>query len=696
MQGAQMTVIPGRIAERLSQALLHCAFLVFSTALSADTKSEPADLSSIQALQDEIRWLKEETYVTTATRTHEEITKSGSTITILSDQDLQKMGARNLMDALKRIPGLGVNINNMGHPVIEVRGVKTDFSEKVLFLLNGHAINNNSVNGGAMTSYMDFLIDDVKRVEIVRGPGSALYGANAFLAVINIITRTAQDLDGSQLSLSLGDNESRKLNIQSGQVFNTLNLAFNASLFDTEGYREHVASDVLQQSGQTNDWKKQLEFGFNLHHANYTFQGKYVNRNSGPYVGLGHALNERTEQEFIEYFLDFNYFESLSEALSFNQRFYFNSFWFDNIWQVFTEGFPTPAHTNGMLARSSIKAESLGSELQFEYDLHQHKVVFGLMAEHQTIFDVGFLANFNPSVVTADPLPDGYQDIESQWPWIGRNQRDIRAAYLHDIWDINKALRLILGARYDHYSDVGSSLSPRASIIWELSRDQTIVAAYGSAFRAPNFGELHNQNNPNILGNPALSPEEIDTYELSFRSKVNKRTSFQATAFLNEISDLIASRNGIASNVGELKVQGLELDFTSRLRDGSSIGINYTYQYGNNEQTGSRLREIPNHKANLNYFYRHTQYLGAFLGINHTGRIKRDANDPRSALTDFTTVDVALNLESRNHLIDITLSVYNLFNQRYADPAPYSPAGFVNSDFPKPGRNFMIAAKVNI
>jgi iron complex outermembrane receptor protein len=653
-------------------------------------------LPSIQALQDEIRWLKEETYVTTATKTHEEITKSGSTITIITDQDLQRMGARNLMDALKRIPGMAVNINNMGHPVVEVRGVKTDFSEKVLFLVNGHAINNNIINGGATTSYMDFMIDDVQRVEVVRGPGSALYGANAFVAVINIITKTAQNINGSQVSLSLGNNETQKFNIQSGKQFEDLNLAVNASLFDTQGYREHVAADVLQQSGQANDWKKHLEFAFNLDYKNYSFQGKYVNRNSGPYIGLGHALNEQTEQEFIEYFLDFNYVESLSESLSFNHSLYFNSFSFDNIWQVFTQGLPTPAHVNGMLARSSITAESFGTELQFEYSLHQHKFVFGMMAEHQTIFDVGFLANFNPSVLTADPLPGGYQDINDIWPWIGRNQRDIKAVYLHDIWDINKQTRVILGARYDDYSDVGGSLSPRASVSWDLSTSQTIVAAYGSAFRAPNFGELHNQNNPNILGNPDLNPEEIDTYELSLRSKVNKRTTFHATAFLNEISDLIASRDGLASNVGELNVQGLELDFSSRLGDGSSIAVNYTYQYGNNEKTDSRLREIPNHKANLNYFYRHTQYLGAFLGVNHTGRIKRAAADSRSDLKDFTTVDVALNLKSRNHLLELTLSLYNLFNEASADPARFSLSGFVNSDFPKPGRNFLIEAKLKI
>lgn len=690
-----MTRLLNRKLAQLATLILPAATLfIHSTSINADTIDE-ASLSSIQALHDEIRWLKEETYVTTATKTLEDIKKSGSTVTIVSAQDLQRMGARNLMDALKRIPGIGIHINNMGHPVIEVRGVKTDFSEKVLFLINGHAINNNIVNGGATTSYMDFMIDDIQRVEIIRGPGSALYGANAFVAVINIMTKTAEEIDGTKLSLSLGENQTQKLNIQTGQKLDDLNLALSASLFDTEGFRENVQSDVLQRSGITNDWKKHLELGFNIEHLNYTFQGKYLNRNSGPYIGLGHALNDGTEQEFIEYFLDFTYFKSLSESLELNHSIYFNSFQFDNIWEVFPDGFPTAGHVLGMLARSSITAESLGTELQFEYSLAQHKLIFGLMAEHQSIFDIGFLANFNPSVNTADPL-SGYQDINDLWPWIGPNQRDIQAVYLQDIWDINRTLRFILGARYDHYSDVGGSLNPRASLSWEFSEDQSIVATYGSAFRAPNFGELHNENNPNVLGNPDLNPEEIKTYELSLHNRLNKRTTFQTTVFLNKISDLIYSRNGMAANIGELEVHGLEFEFNTRLRDGSGLNFNYTYQYGKDKEINSRLSEIPNHKANANYHYRHTQFLGAFIGITHTGLIKRASSDPRSNLKDFTTVDAALNIKSQNHLLEINLSIYNLFNESSTDASRYSLGGYVNSDFPKPGRNFMIEASVKI
>ena len=156
---------------------------------------------AMSALEEEILWLKEETYVSTATKTLEDISKSGATVSVITATDLRNMGARNLMDALKRIPGVGIQTSSIGIPTIEVRGVKSDSSEKVLFLINGHAINNNLINGGATWAYGDFPIDEIKRVEVVRGPGSALYGTNAFVAIINIVTQTASDIEGTKVTL---------------------------------------------------------------------------------------------------------------------------------------------------------------------------------------------------------------------------------------------------------------------------------------------------------------------------------------------------------------------------------------------------------------------------------------------------------------------------------------------------------------
>ena len=642
------------------------------------------DLSSMTALQDEIRWLEEETSVTTATKTQEDINKSGSAVTVITDQDLDYMGARNLMDALKRVPGLGISVSNIGAPIIEVRGVKTDFSEKVLLLKNGHAINNNIVNGGATTSYNNFLIDDIKQIEIVRGPGSALYGANAFVAVINIITKDAADVDGTQVSLSLGDNETRKIHIQTGQHLKSLNYLFNATLLDTDGHRDFVASDFLGNSGELDDDNKQIELGLKLDYSNFSFQGQYLKRDSGAYLGIGNALNDETEQNYLEYFLELAYKNTLTEDLTLTQTFYNNNLKLDNNWEIFPEEF-SPAFPNGLLAISFISMETYGAEFQLEYTLHRHKFILGFMAEHQSIFDVGFEANYDPT--TNNPLPGGIQDIYDVWPWIGNERRDIQALYVQDIWDINKSVRLITGARYDRYSDVGGSFNPRASLSWGFLSDSDITLSYGTAFRAPNFGELHNMNNPIFVGNPDLNPEEIETYELSVSSQIFKRNDLRATVFRNNISELIELKSGTVNNEGNLEVNGLELESNLRLYDGSTVGFNYTYQYAEDKSNKIRSSDIPMHLANASYTYRYSQFLRAYFGLNYRGELKRDASDSRSDIGDNTTVDFAVNVKSVDKNTHLKLSIYNLFNDGYVDAAR---AGTINSDFPAPGRNFML------
>ncbi len=641
------------------------------------------DLSSMTALQDEIMWLQEETFVTTATKTQEDITKSGSAVTVITDQDLEYMGARNLMDALKRVPGLGISISNIGTPIIEVRGVKTDFSEKVLLLKNGHAINNNIVNGGATTSYNNFLIDDIKQIEIVRGPGSALYGANAFVAVINIITKDAKDVDGTHVSLSLGDNETRKINIQTGQQLKNLNYVFNATLFDTDGHRDMVESDFLGNSGEMDDDNKQFELGLKLDYSSFSFQGQYLKRNSGAYLGIGNALNDDTKQDYVEYFLEVAYQNSLTEDLTLTQTFYNNNFKLDNYWEIFPEAF-VPTFPNGLVAISFITMETLGAEFQLEYTLNQHKFILGFMAEHQSIFDVGFEANYDPT--TNNPLPGGIQDIYDVWPWIGNERRDIQALYVQDIWDINNSLRLITGARYDRYSDIGGSFNPRTSLSWGFLSDSDITLSYGTAFRAPNFGELYNMNNPVFVGNSDLNPEEIESYELSVSSQIFKRSDVRATVFRNNISELIELKSGTVNNAGNLEVNGLELESNSRLYGGSIVGFNYTYQYAEDKSSKRRSSDIPMHIANASYTYRYSQFLRAYLGLNYRGELNREASDSRPTIAEKTTIDFAVNIKSADKNTHIKLSIYNLFNEGYVDAAR---TGTINSDFPRPGRNFM-------
>jgi outer membrane cobalamin receptor len=625
---------------------------------------------SFPSLQEEIRWLKEEHYVTTATKTLETLKKSGSTMSVITADDLQKMGARNLMDALKRVPGFGINRFNMGTRSLEVRGVKTDFSEKVLFLINGHPINNNLVNGGALSSYNNFRIDDIKVIEVVRGPGSALYGANAFVAVVNIVTKSANDVNGTQLSVAGGSYETNQLNLLHGGQVGNVDVAVNLNMYHSNGWKGEVERDDHGNSGTTDYWQKRYEVGFQAAINDFSIQGRYVQRKAGDYLGAFSLLNAGSKQEYQEYFLEGSYQYAFDSQTQLMAKLYFDHFQFDNLWEF------TPA---GNFVRSPVEHDKLGGEAQVAWDSSDNnKLLVGVALEHQSQYNVELWANGG-----SGPL----LDISDVANWNGSHNRNIFAVYAQDIWDIKETLRLIAGARYDRYSDFGGTFNPRASVSWEFAPDYQLVATYGSAFRAPTFGELYNTNNNSIVGNPNLNPEEIDTYELGVNVDINRRSKFHSTLFYNEIDNIIAP--DFSENIGELAVLGIELEFDTRLSDGSSIGLNYTYQDPTNKVTDTRAPEVPLHRANAMYRYRFSRYIDAFVGVLYESTLSRDSADPRADVPELYAVDLALTWRNQSENIRITASIYNALDEDLVDPSRISnnPEIF---DFPAPGRNFML------
>ncbi len=680
-------------------------FLLFPSLLLLNTTSpqanEPATQTPAEALDAEIRWLQEETFITTATKTEESLLKSGATVSVITDTDLRDMGARNLMDALKRVPGIGVTQSNIGMAEVEVRGVKTTFSEKVLLLINGHPTNNSLINGGAFSAYDNVVIDDIKRVEIVRGPGSALYGANAFVAVINVITKAPANVGGTKLSLSGGSNNTGQFNALYGGTLNNIDIVANFNVLDTDGIDGFVESDqataldslfgtdTSMAPGKVDDWQRRYDLSLSMAWQGYSLQGKYVKRNAGPYIGIANALNDESEQEYIDYFIELGYTRALNNDAGMTLKLYFDHFEFDNYWELFPEGF-AGQFPDGYLARSPVTNEKVGGDLLFDYQFtKQNKFLAGTTLEHQRQTDVGFSTNFNP--LTGEPL-DGFQDVSDRWNWNGDQERDIWAVYAQDIWDIREDLRLILGARYDHYSDFGGSFNPRTSLTWSFIENYNIVFVYGSAFRAPTFGELYNINNPAIVGNPDVQPEEIDTFEISLNAELNKRTRGRVTWFNNKIEDLIAPTSSkdavvVSGNIGKLDVNGIELEVESRLTDGSSLMLNYTYQHAVNVITDTRAPEVPMHKANAAFNYRHSRFINLYTGLFYKGEVIRASSDTRAEIPAYTTVDMSLTWKEYVQNLEVKASIYNLLDKEYTDP---SPAGVMESDYPTDGRNFRV------
>ena len=196
--------------------------------------------------------MQEETFVISASRVKENIKKASASITVIDEDTIHKMGANNIMDILVTVPGLGVSQSNLYVDKITVRGIETWFSEKVLILLDGHSLNVDLLNGGATGAYKDIPVELIKRIEIIRGPASALYGENAFTALINIITKTAQDINGSKVVIKYGSDNTKIANLTFSKVFENFEIMTNFNYITSNGDARYIESDSVGNSGYSN------------------------------------------------------------------------------------------------------------------------------------------------------------------------------------------------------------------------------------------------------------------------------------------------------------------------------------------------------------------------------------------------------------------------------------------------------------
>jgi iron complex outermembrane receptor protein len=198
-----------------------------------------------ETAEDLLLFFEEEELVI-ATRRATPVRKAPAIATVLTAKEIRNMGARNLIDVLKMVPGFGVSITEYGVQMFEVRGIRTPISEKVLLMIDGHSLNKSFTGSALYTLAQDMSVENIKKIEVIRGPGSALYGANAFVAVINVITREPDEINGIEVKGGYGSFDTSHGNTTAGKVFeNGLALSGSLDYVKTDGDKTRIERDAL-------------------------------------------------------------------------------------------------------------------------------------------------------------------------------------------------------------------------------------------------------------------------------------------------------------------------------------------------------------------------------------------------------------------------------------------------------------------
>ncbi|MFG6414069.1 TonB-dependent receptor plug domain-containing protein [Roseateles sp. DC23W] len=631
---------------------------------------------------------------------------------VITAQDIAAMGATDIDQVLATVPGIHVGRNNGGYnPLYVIRGLYSEFNVQTLVLFNGVPMTTMFV-GNRGTAWGGLPVANIARVEVIRGPGSALYGADAYAGVINIVTKSAADLDGLELGLRAGSFGSRDAWAQYGGQVGPVSLAAYLRTGRTEGFKETVQADAqtgldaafgTQASlapGPVNTGHDAIDAHVEAQYDRLRVRAGYLLRdNVGTGAGAAGALDPvgrgRNERWMANASLsDISLAPALKLTLTGSFFHFVNRF--PQALQLFPPGAFGGSFPQGVRGAPNTWERQLRTAAIASYtgwSGHQWRVGVGhddLDMYRTQEFKNFTLIDSGPLIGVPMPTPGGQlAEVPADKSFVTPQRRRVSYAYLQDEWSLAPDWTLTAGLRRDHYSDFGSTTNPRMALVWDASLDVTAKLLIGRAFRAPSFSEEYSINNPVIRGNPGLKPETISTAEAVVSWQLGHQAHLQASAFRYNMSDIIRSApigGGIAeyNNAGSQRGHGFELELTVDVTRNLRLATHYAYQRAKDLGTGTDAGHAPHQMVFARADWSFDRDWALSGQVKRVAGRARAAGDARPAVDDYTSADLTLRTGLRQTGWDLSVSVRNLFDADIREPSLASTG--IPDDLPMAGR----------
>ncbi len=735
-----------RIVLKIPIFILFILFQALFTSQILAKKTELFDLS-----------LEELMKITIATKTEMISEEAPSIVSVITANEIKNMGARNLEDVLRTVVGIEVTQDPVAMK-IGIRGIFASLqsNNKTKIMLDGHSLG--TLLSGDPTYYLwSIPVDNIKQIEIIRGPGSALYGTNAFAGVINIVTKNEEA--PSKIAIKAGSFNTYKPTFELSYNDKDIKAYIYGDYYKTDGPREDITSDAggdlfgsmgfRSLSGKTTYDSEYFNIHTKLKYNDFYLNAFYRETIEKQIpVGIANMIADEDEDNSGAGFTEIGYDMPISDKGSVLFKMYFDYFKHDVKFESFPEqvseffsglySFAEPyPKDDGIHGGPICNNESFGGEITFKYNFLDHiNLVCGGLYEDQKQSDVHLhTANGNYQTypitidgITYNPMQylEGWRDISDIANWNENAERNINAFYIQTIFHLASffnfesisSLSLTAGVRYDDYDDVGSSTNPRLGIVFAPTEKLYFKALYGQAFRAPNFLELYNKNNPTANANPNVNPETLNTIEGQIRYNFTKNISSSITYFSTTLEDIIKAKpdaTGVRKygNYGNVESEGIETELKLFFGKDKYGYINLTYQdvkdvtnetiTSPSGQTYTQKDffpgDIPEIMCNIGFNYPLNNNIIGNVSLKYIGERKRSQKRKFDSNQNLTYVDLRPDIDSQILVnstltfgnfssakgIEFQFSCFNIFNEDHIDP---EPSGEVANDLPRGGRSF--------
>ncbi len=642
-------------------------------------------------------------------------------ISVFQGKELEKLGITNLKQALELVPGLDMATDNFNISTAIFRGSNPlAYGQSKLFI---DEVLVNNIFFDAYPEYLSFPIEMIKRIEVVRGPGSKTDGVNAYAGSINVITY-AEDFKGfetkDKLVFKYGSYDYKMGGFF--KTFKTENLKVFIDFYyqqdnkklqaGPDGLSQGVLSlpdlgidnTALSQSGDAPLWLQEYSLGVNLEYKDFFLKTRILNHTQGSAYGINLALPKDDDRvKLPSNYLEIGYkrkgttydfeikggikedaFDSKSKLLPDGLKF-IDTVTYDNDGTIVPVTFD-----DGVYGEHYAKQRMLYQSSYFKYKaIEDHIITIGYRyIKEETIEMRSKLSDW----ATGDAA---LVDYTKTYPFFDENaKRDTIVYSLQDQFTYSNSLSFIYGFNYEQTTYKDAGLEPRVSMVYQYDTDNIFKAMYSRSHRNPSWQEMFTKNNHSRIGSTDLDPERVEAYEFSYIRNFSSDTYLQSNIFYLANKDQISNSTANANyrNVVDTNLYGLELEYKGHITSSDQVYMNYSYVTGlshiNDEDRTEALSNIAHHLAKAYYIYNYNSAVAFSFLAKYIGAKERVSEDTRDKLKAYKTLDFSLRYKNIQNNYNITLSAKNIFDENVKYPSP--PNTYVE-DYTQEGRNFLIS-----
>ena len=576
-----------------------------------------------------------------------------ASITIVTGDEIRLNGYRNMHEILESVRGFYVS-NDRNYPSVGTRGFSrpSDYNNRILLLIDGHSVNEPIWGGAPMGSDLPINLRAIERIEIVRGPGSALYGSSAMFGVINIVTKTGIALDGVVVGASAGSGQLRQGDVVAGHALGTRgSVAVSGSLQRSDGkdlYYAEYDNGVSDGFARGLDWEDAMSTFATLTWADVTARAGYLSRSKGVPTGAFEMAfgDPRAETKDAYSWVELAWRRALSGSSQFSARLNADRYQYIGSYPQGPEGVYSD---NG-------SSQGVGGEAMVLWDpASNHRLTLG--SEFRHVSQAHFHELQVDGSLTQDDAPF-----------------DVASLFVQSEFQLHPRMSFTSGLRLDKKSSRDATLAPRVALLVTPDKATTVKLLFGEAFRSPSVAEA-DMTTSFYTRNTSLRPERIRTLELEMQRRVATPLLFTVSLFDYRIKNLIEqelSDNGGLEfrNVASAHAQGAELEVDLQPEGPIAVHAAYALQGAHDETSEERMTNSPAQVSRVTLTGRLAPGLRSATTVRFESGRRTLAGTSTGAFvrTDVSLLYTAGVLGAWARGADLSLRVANVFNKEYASP----------------------------